>query len=282
MAVQLPPELKILLEKFVGDLATPDSHLLPVIFLILARTIPFFYMSFFMASRLIPMPLKVMFSLALFFYMIPSVLTSARDLDFSWNWAGYIIKEIFLGIILGMLASIPSYIVMISGMLIDFQRGASSLVTTNVILAVQDSPLGILFTYLMIYIYWKQDIPFLYLDAIAQSYLVFPLDRFIPENVFSFDGILYKQLRELFSVLYATGIQLAAPSLVILLMIDMFLGITNRLAPQVMISFLAQGLKAMLGIVVLVMGWGYIMTIFSGQALRWAEQFHTWIIQMPF
>jgi type III secretion protein T len=278
----LPAEFQILAEKFMGDFLNPETKLMPMFAVMLARIMPFIYMCFFLGARLIPMPVKVFMSIFLFIYMIPDMLSKAHDLSFGWNYVGFIFKEAFLGIILGMLASIPNYIVMISGMVIDYQRGASSLVTTNAILSVQDSPLGILFSYLLIYLYWLQEIPFLYIEAVAQSYRLFPIDKFIPEHVFSFDGLLYHQLRETFALLYSSGIELAAPSLVIILMIDMFLGITNRLAPQVMISFLAQGLKAMLGLTVLYLGWYYIIGIFSTAAKTWAERFYNWVMAMPF
>lgn len=282
MVEGLPIEFQIVAQKFMADLVNPETKLMPMCAVMIARILPFMYMSFFMGSRLIPMPVKVFMSIFLFIYMIPDMLLKAQNLSFGWHYVGYLFKEMFLGLILGTLASIPNYIVMISGMVIDYQRGASSLVTTNAILSVQDSPVGILFSYLLVYLYWLQDIPFLYIEAVAQSYVVFPIDKFIPESVFTFDGALFKQLRDLFSLMYATGIELAAPSLVILLMIDMFLGITNRLAPQVMISFLAQGLKAMLGLTVLYLGWYYIINIFAHCAKDWAERFHTWVMAMPF
>lgn len=278
----LPAELQILAQKFMGDLLNPETKLMPMFAIMLARILPFMYMCFFMGARLIPMPVKVFMSIFLFIYMVPDALIKAHDLSFGWNYVGFMFKELFLGVILGMLASIPNYIVMISGMVIDFQRGASSLVTTNAILSVQDSPVGILFSYLLIYLYWLQDIPFRYIEAMAHSYRLFPIDRFLPAQVFSFDGQLYQHLRETFALLYSSGIELAAPSLVIILMIDMFLGITNRLAPQVMISFLAQGLKAMLGLTVLYLGWYYIIGIFATSAKDWAERFYGWVMAMPF
>jgi type III secretory pathway component EscT len=279
---EVPIELRLLVEKFAGDIISPEVRLLPMALLMMARIIPFIYMCFFLGSRLVPMPVKVFMSISLFIYMVPEMLNSATRLDFGWNYLGYLFKEMFVGIILGMLAAIPNYIVMASGMTIDFQRGASSLVSTNPILSVQDSPVGILFGYLLIYLYWLQEIPFIYIEAMATSYKVFPIDKFIPASVFTFDGYLYTELRDLFTQMYALGIQLAAPSLVIILMIDMFLGITNRLAPQVMISFLAQGLKAMLGLTVLFLGWYFIMDVFAKEALVWAQHFTEWVLKMPF
>lgn len=265
-----------------GDLMDPAVRLMPLFAVMLSRIVPIVYMSFFLGARLLPMPVKVFISLSLFGYMIPSMLMQARDLTFGTNFLAYLFKELFVGIIMGVMISVPNYIVMLAGMVIDHQRGASSLMISNTITSVQDSPLGMLFNYLLTYFYWYYDVPFTYFEAVAQSYQVLPIDAFLSPHLFSFDSNLFIQLRSVFAQLFALGIQLAAPSLVIIVMIDMFLGITNRLAPQVMISFLAQGLKAMLGLTVLYLGWYYIMHIFAQESKRWADFVYEWVFTIPY
>lgn len=269
--------------KLLGDLAisedllNPTVRLMPLFGIMLSRIVPIVYLSFFLGARLLPMPVKVFISLALFAFMIPNMLIQAQNLSFGTNFITYVFKELFIGLVIGVMISVPNYVVMLAGMVIDHQRGASSLMISNLITSVQDSPLGMLFNYLLTYFYWYNDVPFTYFEVIAQSYIVLPIDTFLPVHVFSFDSSLFIQLRSVFAQIFALGIQLAAPSLVIIVMIDMFLGITNRLAPQVMISFLAQGLKAMLGLTVLYLGWYYIMTVFSQETMHWAQFVYDWI-----
>lgn len=265
-----------------GDIMDPAIRIMPLFAVLLSRLVPIVYLSFFLGSRLLPMPVKVFIALSLFVYMIPDMLMKATDLTFGANFLAYVFKELFVGIILGTMISVPNYVVMVAGMVIDHQRGASSLMISNSITSVQDSPLGMLFNYLLTYFYWYYDVPFTYFEAIAISYQVIPIDSFLSPHLFTFDSNLYTQLRDVFAQLFSLGIQLAAPSLVIIVMIDMFLGITNRLAPQVMISFLAQGLKAMLGLTVLYLGWYYIMNVFSLEARRWAEFFYQWVYTIPY
>lgn len=265
-----------------GDLMDPAVRIMPLFAVLLSRLFPIVYLSFFLGARLLPMPVKVFIALSLFIYMIPDMLIKATDLTFGANLLAFIFKEMFVGIILGTMISVPNYVVMLAGMVIDHQRGASSLMISNSITSVQDSPLGMLFNYILTYFYWYYDVPFTYFEAIALSYQVIPIDVFLSPHLFSFDSNLYIQLRDVFSQLFALGIQLAAPSLVIIVMIDMFLGITNRLAPQVMISFLAQGLKAMLGLTVLYLGWYYIMGVFAAESKRWAEFVYQWVHTIPY
>jgi len=61
------------------------------------------------------------------------------------------------------------------------------------------------------------------------------------------------------SKVFAVGIQLAAPSILAILMTEMFLGIANRLAPQVQIVFLGMSLKSLVGLAVLCAAWFFII-----------------------
>lgn len=53
--------------------------------------------------------------------------------------------------------------------------------------------------------------------------------------------------------------KLAAPAIIAILMAEMFLGIANRLAPQVQIAFLGMPLKSFLGLLLLFVGWFAIL-----------------------
>jgi type III secretion protein T len=72
------------------------------------------------------------------------------------------------------------------------------------------------------------------------------------------------------------SLKLAAPALVAILMAEMFLGIANRLAPQVQIAFLGMPLKSFLGLLLLFFGWFAIlgdMKDLSDQMLQQIRQF---------
>ena len=67
------------------------------------------------------------------------------------------------------------------------------------------------------------------------------------------------------------AIQLASPCLVAILMAEMFLGIANRLAPQVQIAFLGMSIKSLLGLMLLWAGWFFILKQFTSQTFSWLE-----------
>ena len=52
-------------------------------------------------------------------------------------------------------------------------------------------------------------------------------------------------------------------------MTEMFLGIANRLAPQVQIAFLGMSLKSLVGLAMLCAAWFFILQQMSKQTLLW-------------
>ena len=88
-------------------------------------------------------------------------------------------------------------------------------------------------------------------------------------NFFSLTTPLWKQATTILHSIIAISLQLAAPSLVAILMAEVFLGIANRLAPQVQIIFLGMPIKSLLGIFFLWVGWLFILTQGNKQLFSW-------------
>jgi type III secretion protein T len=65
------------------------------------------------------------------------------------------------------------------------------------------------------------------------------------------------------------SIQLATPALLAILMTDVFLGIANRLAPQVQITFLGMPLKSLLALAVVCLGWKLFTEELQKQVYQW-------------
>ena len=78
---------------------------------------------------------------------------------------------------------------------------------------------------------------------------------------------MIKTLQKMFNLC----IQLAAPSLIGILLMDMFLGIANRLAPQVQIVFLGVSLKSWVGIALLAASWFLVIQVMGKEAIAWTK-----------
>lgn len=239
---------------------------LTLLFLFLARILPIIALSPFFGSKILPHPVKVTFGISLFAVFLPLLLqVTTTQLVYDASIYALFAKELFIGFLIGTFVSIPFIVVQTTGMLIDHQRGGASLMVNDPTIQNQSSPLGTLFNFVLIYVFFMIDGPFMILDAIMKSYEIVPPDKFINPHFFSETSSFWDTTKNLMQKTTLIATQLAAPALIIILMTDVFLGIANRLAPQVQVTFLGMPLKSLLALLVVTLGWkAYVnQTIFE-------------------
>jgi type III secretory pathway component EscT len=262
------------LEVFLNSALAEGEALGPLalLFLFLARFLPIIQLSPFLGAKILPNPVKLAFAIALFIIFLPKLLTvTSTPLGFNMYTALLLGKELFVGFIIGYLISIPFIIVQSAGIIIDHQRGGAALMVNDPTIQNQSSPLGTLFNYVLIFVFFAIDAPFLFIDVILTSYDVIPPDQFFNSAFFVKDTPFWKLQFSILGQVMALGIQLATPALLIMLMTDLFLGIANRLAPQVQITFLGMSLKSLLGLMLVTLGFSLIVDQFQKQSLHWIQ-----------
>ncbi len=239
-------------------------------FLGLMRIGPIVSMAPFLGAKL-PAPVKVGLAIALTVILLPMMITTMTapvGLD-AYDIIGYGLKEFFIGIILGTIVGMPFYIAQSSGILIDFLRGSSSLMIQDPVMQSQVSSIGMLYNYVFIVIFFQIGGPFIFFNAVLRSYSIMPVDVFFNASFFTLTQPFWQMIIGLLTKFISLAIQLAAPSIVAVLMAEMFLGIANRLAPQVQIAFLGMSIKSLLGIALLCAAWFFILDQLGKQSLLW-------------
>lgn len=241
-----------------------------LLLLFLARMLPIIALSPFLGSRVMPHPVKVTFALCLFVIFLPQLLyTTTTPLDFNLMLLLYLFKEMFIGFSIGFIMSIPFTIVQNAGIIIDHQRGGASLMVNDPTIQNQSSPLGTLFNFVLIYIFFSIDGPFLFIEAILSSYEIIPPDKFFNTNFFLRGSGFWETQFHVFNKMMIISMRLATPALLAILMTDVFLGIANRLAPQVQITFLGMPLKSLLALAVVCFGWKLFEEEITKQCYEW-------------
>jgi type III secretion protein T len=243
---------------------------LSLLLLFLARMLPIISLSPFLGAKILPHPVKVTFALSLFVIFLPELLrTTTTTLDFNLMLVIYLIKELFVGFAIGFVMSVPFTIVQNAGIIIDHQRGGASLMVNDPTVQNQSSPLGTLFNFVLIYIFFTIDGPFLFIEAILSSYEVVPADKFFNTYFFIKGSGFWDIQFTLFNKIMVISMRLATPALLAILMTDVFLGIANRLAPQVQITFLGMPLKSLLALTVVCLGWKLFQEEITKQSYEW-------------
>ncbi len=245
--------------------------LLSVLFLGLFRIAPIVSIAPFLGSKL-PGGVKMGLALMLTVIFIPQLIqTSTTTFAYDLSFVAFSVKELLMGFILAFFASIPFYIAQGAGAYIDFQRGSSSLQVQDPTMQAETSTIGVMFNYVMIVVFFNIGGPFLFLDAVSESFKIIPVDKMIPAAFFNLSLPFWKTIMGLLTRILAISVQIAAPSLIAILMAEMFLGIANRLAPQVQIVFLGMALKSLLGLFLLWAGWFFIIQQMGNQAVSWIQ-----------
>lgn len=257
---------------FFGQLAQfSPMFALSLFFLGMMRLAPIVAMVPFFGAK-VPIPIKVGILIALTFILLPHMAVSAKTfIGFNMTYTLLCAKEVFIGLIFAFLASIPFYMAESAGIIIDFQRGSSALQVADPSTQEQTSAIGVLYNYVLIVIFYEINGPFYFFNALFDSYTIVPPDAWLSPAFFQFAHPFWKEIWGLAANVFAVGIQLAAPSILAILMTEMFLGIANRLAPQVQIVFLGMSLKSLVGLAVLCAAWFFILQQLNKLSLLWMQ-----------
>jgi len=267
-------------------LSLPQLELMTVLsvfFLTLARVIPIMALCPFLGAKNVPATIRVLFSVALVAIFLPqNLLATHTNIFFSHTFIWLFLKELIIGFILGFLSMVPFLIAQMTGSLIDHQRGASSLQVTDPTTQSQTGPVGILFNQVTIVLFFYLDGPFIFFNGIASSYQLIPVDGLISPFFFQLEIPFWKQAIALLQFMMNLSIQIAAPALIGVLLTDMFLGIANRLAPQVQIVFLGIALKSWVGIALMTAAWGLMLQVINKESVTWMQSLQSLIEQVGY
>ncbi len=250
--------------------------------LIVMRFAPIVGLAPFLGAKVIPVSVRMAFALMLSIIFFPGVISSLQKTPITNNvFVFYAFKELAIGFIMGYFSAVPFFAIQSSGVLIDYLRGSSMFMSQDPSLQVQSSPIGVMLNFYLIALFYAIDGPFIFFSAIEKSFEVFPINAALNPAFFNLKNSFWQTSLEVVGYIFSLSIQLAAPSLIAILMAEMFLGIANRLAPQVQIAFLGMSLKSLLGLMLLWASWFFLLRQMSSVSLDWLHTIQKEILTVP-
>lgn len=230
--------------------------LMSLFLLTLGRLTPIILLSPFFGAKILPHPTKAALAISIFVIFLPQLMIiTTIDLAFNPFLAILLVKEMIVGLFIGFMISLPFFIAQNAGVIVDHQRGGASLMVNDPTIQNQSSPLGMLNNLTFIFIFFMVNGPVLFIEIISDSFNVLPPDKLLSHLFFQKDAPVWATIIPLYNKIMILSVQLASPGLVMILMTSVFLGIANRLAPQVQITFLGLPLKSLLVVAVICFGW---------------------------
>lgn len=253
---------------------------LSIFFLTLARLLPVMATAPFLGAKNLPMTIRMMFAVSLVAIFLPqNMMVTHANVAYGIPYIILLCKELLIGAVIGILASVPFFIAQMAGTLIDHSRGSSSLQVNDPTTQSQTGPIGILYNYVLIAVFFVLGGPFIFFEGLANSYHLIPVDTWFNVKLFGMNTPLWKLFVGLSQHMINLAVQLSAPALIGILLTDMFLGIANRLASQVQIVFLGMPLKSWVGIALMTAAWGLIIQVMGKEAISWFKSLNQLIEQ---
>lgn len=163
-----------------------------------------------------------------------------------------ILKEIFIGVVIGYSFSIVFWALEGAGQLIDAKIGTTTAQLTDPLSGHQTSLNGAFLSHLAAFVFVATGGITTFLGLLFESYVIWPIEAPFP-NLSSLGPIFFVSR---FDELMRLTLLLAAPALALLTLVEFGLGFVNRYAEKLNIFSLSMSIKAWLGtfIVFLVLG----------------------------
>ena len=168
--------------------------------------------------------------------------------------------EFIIGLFIGTVARILIAALDVAGMIISMTAGLANAQVFNPSSASQGSIVGALLSMTGVLLIFVTNLHHMMIHGLVESYNMFPIGD-LPES-----GGMAQLISQAISVSFTVGFQLAAPFVVMAMMIYIGMGVLSRLMPQVQVFILALPVQIMVSMITL-------FFVFSAIMLFWVSKF---------
>ena len=198
----------------------------------------------FLGSVVIPARIKAALTFALTLVLYPLVSKSFTTLPIN-EWPILVIRELLLGVAIGIATSIVFEAVQMAGQVLSVQMGYSLInildpntqVDTTVVAMFQQS--------IAMLIFLRMDVHLWLLKAVGNSF------AYLPPGTAHLTRPFTLSLLGAGTAILLIGVQIAAPVLSATLLIDVVLGLLGKASPQLPLMVLGPAVKSLLGLAIL-------------------------------
>lgn len=218
----------------------------------------------FMGGTLVTGQLRFTLVLACYMVLHPMLLGQLPPWDgltlvSGLHMGALVAKEVFLGMLMGLLAGMLFWTIQCAGFFIDNQRGAGQATETDPLAGEQTSPTGSFFFQSAVYVFFSTGAFLTFLGIVYASYECWPVFSLLPSALFERPALpLF--FAEKVSDLALDMMLLAGPVVVACLLTDISLGLINRFASQLNVYVLAMPVKSGLASLLLIFYFSMLMT----------------------
>jgi flagellar biosynthetic protein FliR len=239
------------------------TDFLVVFGLALTRVLTAISLSPFLGGQAVASNIKVGLSVVLTALLLPGLAHGQPAPSNPLIFVALMLKEVMIGVTIGFLAQLILYGIQAAGALIDVQRGMDQPGLHAPQLAGNVSAMGLFQFQIALVIFLFLNGHLMFIRALADSFQRIPLLGF-PALVAH--ASMAELIARISGQLFVIAIQLGAPVLLTLFLVDVIFGTIGKIASQVNVHHESQPVKAFVGLVVMVPAIGFMFSR-SGELL---------------
>ena len=193
--------------------------------------------------------LKILLSFSFTLIIFPSLHTEKISEMSHFLQIFLILKEYFVGFILGYIMSIPMWVIQGVGQFIDNQRGESMGSLLSPGSATPSSSTGALLNRSFLVYFVSMNGLLFFASIVYKSFNIYPLDSFFPVVSAHMIDVYIDIFRSFVSWI----ILLAMPVVVVMFIVEVVLGLLSTFLPQLNVTVISLPIKSCVGIFILVL-----------------------------
>lgn len=242
------------------DLALVGVDKIEVFLLVLARTAGIFSIAPIFGANKIPAQLRVMISVAMTMVFVTLCApTGSKPLATDvFTMVLMILRETFIGLAIGFVVVMVFAAIQAAGDFVDMQSGFSFAQTIDPVNGSQTAVAGKLYHLLAGLIFFTANLHHIVLSGLADSFRTVPIGQ-LTLNPAATGGMV-----ELFVMLFAVSIRIAAPVVAAVFIADIALALMSRAVPQMNILMAGMPLKLGVGLVATMIALPVAMSLSRG------------------
>lgn len=190
--------------------------------------------------------IRLHMALAISFVLFPLVMKYVPvPLPPIFALVSMMVVEVIVGLLIGTVARIFMTALDTAGMVVSTQSGLANAQVFNPSLATQGSLMGAFLSVTGVLLLLASNLHHLLLMSIVESYKQFPMGD-LPDT-----GSMADLIARVISASFSIGVQMAAPFIVLTMLIYVGMGVLSRLMPQVQVFLLALPIQILLSVLML-------------------------------
>jgi flagellar biosynthesis protein FliR len=220
---------------------------IPLFLLVFVRLTCFFLSAPLWMDKQIPAPFKWGFA---FFtsFLVVGILDGQHGLELNSDYILLILKEVIVGLSLGLFAGFLFYAVELAGSFVDLQSGFAMATMFNPQSGVQEPITGRLYYILSIVFFLSVNGHHILIQGVMASFQWIPVDSWLPHGA---SGNLVNLSLNITKNMFWIAFLIAAPLVGSLFLVDIALGILAKTAPQMNLFVVGVPIKMIVHFIVL-------------------------------